>query len=183
MQAGHAGRSDWVKDPARPRSPMMPLAGDLQGGATTRKGEGRRSPGGPEAHQEVAGVLGLVGEGRSVANLEVAVLGFPARNGDGGGDSGHGRSIPSVGRDRAARWSWGRSRSRSGRRLAAARGNSHGAELGCRPVSRERESRESESERDERDEREGGVQVPSGGCLGLRRQAGGGTPAILSPAT
>jgi hypothetical protein len=44
------------------------------------------------------------------------------------------------------------------------------AELGCYG---EREQG-SVSERDERDEREGGVQVPSGGRLGLRRQVGGG---------
>jgi hypothetical protein len=112
-----------------------------------QKGEGRRGPGGPEAHQEVADVLGLPGEGRSAANLEVAALGFSARNGDGGGDSGHDGSIPSAGRDRAARRSWGRSWSRSGRRLAAARGDNHGAELGCRPVSREREQGERERER------------------------------------
>jgi hypothetical protein len=76
-------------------------------------------------------VLGLARESRSVVNLEVAALGFLARNGDDGGDSGHGGSIPSVGRDRAARRSWGRSRSRSGRRLTVAGGDGHGTELGC----------------------------------------------------
>jgi hypothetical protein len=93
-------------------------------------------------------------------NSEVAELGSLRRNGDGDGDSGHGGSIPSAKRTREARRCWGRARRRSGRRLAAAGGDGHGAELGCWPVSRERESRESESERDEGDEREGGVQVP-----------------------
>jgi hypothetical protein len=44
------------------------------------------------------------------------------------------------------------------------------AELGCCGGERAGDV----SERDERDEREGGIQVPSGGRIGLRRQARGG---------
>jgi hypothetical protein len=65
-----------------------------------------------------------------VANSEVAALGFLARNGNGGGDSVHGGSIPSARRRRREmRWSWGRVRRRSGRRLAMAEGDGHGGEL------------------------------------------------------
>jgi hypothetical protein len=79
-------------------------------------------------------VLGLAGEGRSAVNLEVAALSFLARNGDDGGDSGHDGSILSAGRDRAARRSWGQTRSRLGRHLAVAGGDGHGTVLGCWPI-------------------------------------------------
>jgi hypothetical protein len=106
--------------------------------------------------------------------LVAAVLSFPARNGDGGGDSGHGGSIPSAGRERAARRSWGRARRRSGRRLAAAGGDGHGGELG--PWEEFTGEREQE-EKEERGKEEGlrGAQMHLKGVFSAsKRQAGGG---------
>jgi hypothetical protein len=95
--------------------------------AALRRGKRRgKHPGGPGAHQEHSGEVSLAGDGTAAVNSEVAALGFPARNSDGGGDSGHGASISSARRTREVRRCWGRARRRSGRCLSAALAGGHG---------------------------------------------------------
>jgi hypothetical protein len=125
-QVGHAGRSDWVNDLARPPSPTAASRRRRAGRRYGAEIGGGKGPSGPYAHPGDAGEVSLVREGPVASNLVAAELGSDEENGDGGGDSGHGGSIPSVGRERAARWSWGRARRRSGRRLAAAGGDVQG---------------------------------------------------------
>jgi hypothetical protein len=124
--AGHAGRSDWVNDLARPRSPTAASRRRCAGRRYGAEIGGGKGPSGPYAHPRDVGEVGLVREGLAASNLVAAELRSDEENGDGGGDSGHGGSIPSAGRERAARRSWGRARRRSGRRLAAAGGDGHG---------------------------------------------------------
>jgi hypothetical protein len=88
----------------------------------------------------------------------------PTRNGDGGGDSGHGGLIPSARRTREARRCWRRARRRSGMRLAAALAGGHGGELGLGFQKR------GERRRRERN----GARAPGGGGGELLIAGGGG---------
>jgi hypothetical protein len=72
--------------------------------------DGEERPVGPPAHQELAGVVGSAGGGRTAVQSTMVELGGCKENGDASDDSGHPASIPSMGRKRAARWS-----SRAGR--------------------------------------------------------------------
>jgi hypothetical protein len=85
---------------------------------------------GAAAHPEVAPQASRCRGHRRVANWVVAVLGTYRENGDAGDDSGLPALIPSTGRKREARQSFGRARLLAGRRLAAGRGGGHGGSDG-----------------------------------------------------
>jgi hypothetical protein len=74
------------------------------------------------SHPESDGLVGVVGERRTMANQQRRASVAYRGNGNGGGVSEHGGSIPRPGRKRAARGSsWAR-RWSSGRRVMAALG-------------------------------------------------------------
>jgi hypothetical protein len=86
-------------------------------------GRGRgRGPGGPEAHREPAGDVGLAGDGPAAANLVAEQLGFRRGNGDGVGYSGHLGSIALAGRQRKATGIFSAPQRSKGWRLMAALG-------------------------------------------------------------
>jgi hypothetical protein len=102
-QAGHvglAGQVGWASaSPTCSQTPAMAGRGGSSG-ARERRGKG---PGGPEPYPEVAGGVSSAGGGRTTAYLAAAARSFPARNGDGGGDSRRFRPIPWARRTREAR--------------------------------------------------------------------------------
>jgi hypothetical protein len=100
------------------------LPGTKGGRRFGARGKRGRGPGGPEPHQEVAGVFGSAEDGPAAATN------ICRGNGDGGGDSEHGSSIPWPGR-RSTGWrTFSAHRRSSGQCLAAAGGDGHGGKLG-----------------------------------------------------
>jgi hypothetical protein len=104
---------------------------------------------GPTAHQELAGVVGFAGGGRTVVQSTMAELGGCRGNGDASDDSGHPVLIPSMGRKMAARWRSRAGRWSLGRRRTATESGAMAGKLGTCRWFRERES-PSEKERRER---------------------------------
>jgi hypothetical protein len=84
--------------------------------------DGEEGPVGPTAHQELAGVVSLAGGGQTAAQSTMAASNVCRGNGDGGGDSGHGGSIPWPGRKSTGWRTFSARRRSSGQCLTAALG-------------------------------------------------------------
>jgi hypothetical protein len=89
--------------------------------------DGEEGPVGPPAHQELTGVVGFAGGGRTVVQSTTAELGGCRGNGVSGGDFGHPRPIPLKRRKREARRSFREPRWSMGRCRTATPGDGHGA--------------------------------------------------------
>jgi hypothetical protein len=141
------------------------------GGAELRGEEGR----GKTQRLTRGSLQGRQGRGSpEVVNRAAEDLGTCRENGDGGGVSEHGGSIPRPGRKRAARGSSWASRGSTGRRLTAAGGDGRGGGFSLRAVESER-ARERGSQGEE--EREGGGDlIPSQGraAAGIAARRRGG---------
>jgi hypothetical protein len=132
--------------------------------------EGERGPGGPLAHQEVAGGGSLAGGAPTVAESTAAAVVFCGGIGDGVGDSRRLGSIPSARNKRRTRRSFSARRWRLGWRGMVTLAGGHG---GAARVLGGRWGSEPGRER----EGGGGPWRPRsapGSHLVVRRQAGGG---------
>jgi hypothetical protein len=135
------------------------------------------------AHRGFAGGAGLAGDGPAVAQSMAAASNVCRGNGDGGGDSRHGGSIPWPGRKStgwrtfSARW-WS-----SGQCLAAAGGNGHGGSVDvCVGKTKREESMRERGEEGRRGERGSrGILVASSSRPG--KEAGGGGAVSLASNT
>jgi hypothetical protein len=83
-------------------------------------------PAGPETHRGGAGDVGMAGGWPMTTNLRQRSSVDCDGNGDSGGDSDHGESIPLAGRLRAARRTFSEHRGSTGGRGMATLGGGHG---------------------------------------------------------
>jgi hypothetical protein len=176
---GHVGWPRWSGRLGRSQPDLLPDTGDGRPGRVLRR-EGKEGKGSKRTTSSPCtrrrGQLGR----RKAGSGEFGGGGSQVRqgNGDGGGDSRCSSSIPWARRTREARWCWGLARRRPGRCVAAALAGGHGGAARLLGGGRGREERQGEKEMREKRGR-AASRCCSRGRLGLRRQAGGGTPAAL----